>query len=84
MPEIQKNIPLPDMSDVLSTYKSSPTEADNTTSKGFGRETSHTQNTEMWNMPKCETPFEKKMYILHEGMKVFALTLNATVKLVRV
>lgn len=81
MPEIPTNTPIPDMSDVLSTYKSHLTAEDDAAQKGISAQN---KVEGVWSIPKCETPFEKKMYVMHEGMKVFALILNSIVKLAKV
>lgn len=89
MPEIPKNIPSPDISDVLSTYKSHPTAEDDAAPKGLIVQkepvcTNKNSPKEVWSMPKCETPFEKKMYILHEGLRMFEVVVNASVKIAKV
>jgi hypothetical protein len=89
MPEISKNIPDFNPSDVLSTYKSRPTAEDDAAPKGLltHKEPACTNKNsahEIWMVPKCETPFEKKMYILHEGVGIFEFILNTSVKIARI
>ena len=90
MSEIPKNIPLPDMSEILSTYKSHPTAEDNAAPKGLiikeeKKEIASNNKSETpWKMPKCDTPFEKKMYILHEGTRMFQMMIDGIVKLAKV
>lgn len=86
MSETQKNIPSPDISDVLTTYKSHPTTEGDDAAQSLlkNRQEITLDKDSGWSAPKSETPFEKKMYILHEGTKMFEIMVNGFVKMAKI
>ncbi|MFA6080042.1 MAG: hypothetical protein WC753_01005 [Candidatus Gracilibacteria bacterium] len=90
MTEIHNTIPVPDMSDILSTYKTHPTATDDTAPRGLicKKEGKNTSREDAIQIPKCATFFEKTLCTLQiiskQGLTWLEALINGCVKMAKV